>query len=114
MYIGDALNWNCAVLTATTTQITCRTPPINVNYTNLVQPLVVVGRAMIDSTCGAGSCDFTYNNDTFPTVSISGAKTSYKAGENVTLAGTNFVNNNVAPIVTVGGVVATLAAQSNT
>lgn len=28
-YIGDAINWNCIVLTATTTTITCRTPPIN-------------------------------------------------------------------------------------
>lgn len=66
VYVGNAINWNCIMLTATTDTITCRTPPMNQNYT-LEQPVVVVGRAMEESEC-SGTCTFTYDNTTQPTV----------------------------------------------
>lgn len=111
VYIGDAINWNCDVISVTTTTITCRTPPIGVNYT-LDQPVIVVGRAMVDSEC-TGTCTFTYNNDTYPTVSGTIAS-SYVAGDSITLTGASLVNNDVQPIVYVGTAQATVTASSNT
>ena len=114
VYVGDAENWNCRILTATTTTITCVTPPINPNYT-LDQPVVVVGRAMIDSECtAAGACTFTYDNTTYPTVSNPNPPPAYKSGVSITLEGTGLVNNNIQPLVYVGSALATVTASNET
>ena len=59
VYVGNALNWNCDVISVTTTEIKCRTPPNNPTYTTLNQPVVVVGKAKVESAClvvGGGGC----------------------------------------------------------
>lgn len=112
--IGDALNWWCTILTATATQITCTTPPISSQYTVLTHNVVVVGRAMIDSTCDTGAtCTFTYDNSSYPTVTVPTSLT-YTAGTSYTLSGTGFINNGVNPKVNVGGTWATVASSTNT
>ena len=65
VYVGAAANWVCKIISATPTEITCRTPPIHPSYLELEQDVVVVGRAMIESEC-KGSCKFTYENVTYP------------------------------------------------
>ena len=111
------MNWNCAIISFTTTEIKCRTPPKHSTYTTNNQPVVVVGRAMIDSTCGGANCDFTYDEANVPTAAIVSPQTSYRAGDSVTLSGTRFINDPatpVAPIVTVGGKTATLTSYTET
>ena len=110
-YIGDAINWSCNILTASTTQITCITPPRNTLYTNAAQPVVVVGRAMIDSTC-EGACTFTYSSTT-PTVQLP-SSLNYVGGTSYVLQGTLFNNNGVAPKVKVGNTFATIVSSTST
>lgn len=78
----------------------------------LGQNVVVVGRGMIDSTCG-GACTFTYDNATYPTVAVP-TSLVYTAGTSYTLTGTNFVNNNVLPKVVVGDTFANVVSATAT
>jgi hypothetical protein len=96
-YIGDAINWNCNILSANETTITCITPPQNSAYNNSGQPVTVVGRAMIDSTC-----DGTPNSLTFI------------GGNSYTLTGTRFFNGGVPPKVQVGDTLATVTGSTTT
>lgn len=110
--IGDALNWWCIILTASATQITCTTPPLSSQYTVLAQNVIVVGRGMIDSTCG-GSCTFTYDNATYPTVSVPSSLV-FTAGTSYTLTGTGFTNSGVLAKVNVGGTWANVVSATAT
>jgi hypothetical protein len=111
-YIGNAINWNCDILTANATTITCITPPQNSVYNNSGQPVTVTGRALIDSTC-EGTCTFTYNADTPPTVSTPNSL-NFVGSNSYTLTGTGFVNNGITPTVIVGDTTATVTSSTNT
>lgn len=110
--IGDAINNWCLVKTSTATTITCVTPPLNIQYTNLTQNVIVVGRAMIDSTCG-GNCLFNYENTTFPTVTAP-ASLNFTAGVAYTINGTGLIVGGVNPKVYVGDVEATVNVATPT
>ena len=88
------------MLTATKTQITCRTPALHPSYTVVDQNVTVVGRAMIDSEC-RGECKFSYDNVTFPTVD-SLSSYYYSKGEVITLQGTGLEHNGVPQKVFIG------------
>ena len=85
---------------------------MNSAYTTAAQNVVVVGRAMIDSTC-EGSCTFTYNNDTPPTVQTPNSL-NFVGGSSYVLSGTQFTRNGVAPKVKVGDVYATVVSSTAT
>lgn len=113
VYIGDAANWRCDVLTATVAQITCRTPMLHPNSTALGQKVMVVGRSTINSEC-RGTCIFTYDNITSPTLGSAQNNSLHSAGEAVSISGTGLVNGGVQPKVFVGGTEATVTASTNT
>lgn len=100
VYIGDEMNWFCMVISATTTEIKCRTPPAHPAWINLNQNVVVVGRIIEESSCG-GTCTLTYDNITTPTI-VSPVTTQYSSSIGVNLVGQRLVHNSILPVVTVG------------
>jgi hypothetical protein len=108
--IGDALNNWCLILTASATEITCVTPVLNEQYTNPEQKVIVVGRAMIDSTC-EGNCNFTYADPTTTPTITPPTSSNFVAGQNYTLDGANL---GTGAKVFVGSVEATVTASSAT
>lgn len=74
--------------------------------------MIVKGREK--SKCVLPStCIFKYATIS-PTVSITNPKTSYMAGDIITLSGTGFVANSQPPVVTLGGKTATINDHSPT
>lgn len=69
VFIGSAVNWFCEIITSSATQIQCRTPPIHPSETALNQTVDVYGRITVQANC-TGSCVFTYDNITYPTVVV--------------------------------------------
>ena len=88
------------MLTATKTQITCRTPALHPSYTVVEQNVTVVGRAMIDSEC-RGECKFSYDNVTFPTINFNSNRFQ-RFGKSITFSGTNLKANGNPPKVFIG------------
>lgn len=109
VFIGNSANNFCEILEASATQITCKMPRMNSMY-NVDQPLdvVVTGRILEESEC-SGSCSFTYVESETPEITIPEI-ISYKANENVTIAGVNLLGATV----TVGEVEATILSNTDT
>ena len=112
VFVGGAMNWFCDVFAATTTQLQCRTPPIHPEYTTLAQTVDVFSRITNQAIC-SGTCVFTYNNATFPTI-VAPTSPIYNANQDVTLIGTGLVVGGVLPTVWVGTVQATVVFATNT
>lgn len=85
VFIGDAKNSLCIVLSSTATSIVCRMPRMMDDYTvGQSLDVVVTGRILEESLC-EGTCTFSYtdqgSNITVPSV------INYKAGEIVSVVG---------------------------
>ena len=88
MKIGVHPDSKCEIITATTTQITCKTPAKNANYAG-AQNIVVNVKGLLDSTCKIGPCTFRYDTATPSTITGDIAEgDSYFAGTMITIAGT--------------------------
>ena len=105
------MNWFCQIISATATQIQCKTPPFSPDYTNYTQKVYMTGRIIEEATC-EGTCAFTYLNTGNPTVTTPGLL-SYSSGNSVTLTGLDLVNAGVNPKVYVGDTLATVTDSSN-
>lgn len=86
----------CSVESLTTTEIKCRTPPMNPYYNiSVAQTVLLTNRLMVDNTCG-GSCGFSYLTEAqSPTLTSMSANTITSG--NIVLNGTNF--NLGSPVV---------------
>jgi hypothetical protein len=61
VYIGDTPNWFCTIESITTTQISCRTPPISKYYDiNETVAIVISTKLYMLSTCPSNNCIFRY------------------------------------------------------
>lgn len=94
VYLGEALDWFCAIETITTTTITCRTPKINDFYTpGTAYKFITSTRLVVFSTCPANNCEFTYQPlSASPNITaISAANTNVGT---ITITGTNLIDSN--------------------
>lgn len=96
VYVGDTLNWFCAIESITTTQIKCRTPAISRFYAIGVPVNVVVStRLLILNSC-TGACQFTYlTTSASPALTSSSSSSFSLAGSStktITLTGTNLLD----------------------
>lgn len=107
VFIGDGVQSLCAIVTISTTVITCTVPPIDSTYlAGDIKTVLVTGRLIELSRC-KGNCSFFYTTaDTIYVGFSPSNKTSFKSGETVTITTAN--NFLVTPVVTVGTVTVTL------
>jgi hypothetical protein len=103
VFIGDAKNSICSVLTSTATSIVCRMPRMMDEYTaGTALDVVVTGRILEESVC-EGACTFTYVNTGASVINLP-TTTTFRAGDLVTVTGTGLTGatvtiNNVACVV---------------
>ena len=117
VFVGNAINWFCAVESLNTTDILCRTPAFNANYNlALPQPVILENRLMVDNTCG-GSCDFSYLASS-SSPSLTTISPSTISSGTITLVGTNLDLIASKPVIVVqnvdtGAIYTVAAATAN-
>lgn len=104
VFIGNAKNSICSIISSTSTAITCTVPRMMDEYTvNTPLNVVVTGRIVEESVC-EGTCSFTYLETGASIVNVP-TTTLFRAGDNVTITGTGLtaatvkVNKIVCAIV---------------
>jgi hypothetical protein len=98
VYIGGSLNWFCNIESITTTQITCRTPPISKYYNPGVSERVVISTKLYQfNTCPGNNCNFTYE---FSSASPNLTTISQSSANAVSLnvSGLNFISVSTCSI----------------
>jgi hypothetical protein len=100
VFIGDAKNSICKVLSSTPTSIVCQVPRMLDDYTTgQALNVVVTGRIIEESIC-SGSCSFTYV-DTGATIIVVPDVTKFRFGDIVSIGGSGLSGATVS----VGGIV---------
>lgn len=96
VFVGDAMNWICDVESVTSTDILCRTPPINPDY-NVSDPQLVLltNRLIVDNTCPTpANCQFTYiAADASPQITSISLKVVTSGTGSLNIMGLNFGSN---------------------
>lgn len=116
-FVGPTLNWICAIQSLTTSQITCRTPPISATYT-VGTPLDITlsTRLLIENTCSAASgCQFTYASQASSPSLTSIDNSASTIGGVINLVGTQFTAGASCVITLtnkISGVVTTFNADT--
>lgn len=96
VFIGLEMNWLCSVQSVNTTDILCRTPPINQYYNvSVAQKVTLTNRLMVDNTC-SGTCSFSYI-PLSQSPSLSAISTNSITTGTITLTGANL--NLGTPVV---------------
>lgn len=92
VYVGDELNWFCRIETITTTQITCRTPPIASSYLPGDNQRVVISTKLYSlSTCPGNNCNFIYLSQTASPNLTKISASSAAGAVQLTLNGSGFI-----------------------
>ena len=99
--IGDSRTNLCEIITATATEIVCRTMADSSGITT-GQDLRVLGRIQEVAICNT-NCKFTYQEQKTPKI-LSLSPESVKSGDTVTVSGSNFTVNANKMEINVGGV----------
>lgn len=112
VFVGNAINWLCNLVSVNTTDILCRTPPFNPTYNiSTPQTVLLTNRLMVDNTCDNSSgCVFTY----LPSVSspnLTGISTNRIASGSVVLTGNNL--NLATPLVVLTNILTGVVTTTN-
>lgn len=88
--VGDEINTLCSVESVNTTDILCRTPAASPFY-NISNPqgVILTNRLMVDNTCPANNCGFTYQSES-SSPKLTSISTNTISSGTVTLAGNLF------------------------
>lgn len=100
----------CDITSATETQLTCVTRPMDPNMSG-DQDVDVLGKIVEKGVC-KGTCKFTYDDDSTPKVTTVSSN-SVVSGDIITLTGTNLGTDDIVQ-VTLGNLSATVTSQSDT
>ena len=88
VYIGEVINNFCDIVSSTSTQLICQTRVAPTESLGSSQKVFMTQRVQDEATCKIlAGCSFTFDSSISP--QITSASTSARAGETVTLTGTN-------------------------
>jgi hypothetical protein len=94
VFVGDAMNSLCSIISISSTNIVCSVPSMDSSYTPGVAVVVTVtGRAVEESVCD-GNCNFVFDDSVSNNVTVLSA-TTFSSGDLITIYGFDLTGASV-------------------